>query len=214
MSDVLDLSPPLRIRGQRRRPIHAEFDRPLEEADLALLDEPRGHKPRPLQRFRDSHHRLARCIAAGMGTSRAAIQCGYSANRVSTLVNDPAFQNLVEVYRSGEAETLAEFHSLAYGNMVKAERHVGDSLDKLEDRAEPLDLAELRPLLDIISDRADRFGHPKASASLNVNVDFASRLDRAIERANKAKLIEPSHSAGLEPSSRGGGEFGPGKEGL
>lgn len=181
MTDLLDLSP--RTRGRAARPPKAEVIRDLTPADLDLLQAPRdSHAPRVL-RFRDSHHRVAMCFASGMTPRAVAAQTGYSLSRLSILQADPAFKDLIQTYRASSEATYAEFTDIALGNMVRAERIVEDSLEAIGDREAPLDPGELRPLLDIISDRADRFGYPKRTQNLNINVDFAGRLEAARRRS-------------------------------
>src|SRR5438046_2040789 len=70
--------------------------RPLTQADLAL---PRGKAP-AVKRFRDSHHRVARLVAMGLRPGAVSIASGYSRVRISILLSDPAFQELVVGYRN------------------------------------------------------------------------------------------------------------------
>lgn len=200
-SELLDLSGPLRTRGRVRQHLTASVVRELTPADLALLDAPRQSVPSPLKRLKDSHHRVARCFAAGMRQTQVCQQTGYSQSRLSILMADKSFQDLVEVYRKSAETEYLEYQDLATANMIKAERMVGDALENAEET--PLTLGEVRPLLDIISDRADRFGYPKKTANLNLNVDFAGRLEKARQRSG-LMLVEssPTPSPDKEPAAR------------
>lgn len=198
MSDLLDLTP--RLRGPAgRKAIRVEIRGPITEDDLrALAEEPKRAMPVPtVQRLRDSHHRLARCLASGMNHAQAGFQSGYSANRVCLLMQDPSFRDLVEVYRRANAEVFAEYTDIAMSNLLRGERLLEDALEAAGEREEPLTLGELRPVLDLVSDRADRLGYPKHQVGHSVNHDLAARLEAGRRRA---KLIDVSDGGGL-PSS-------------
>lgn len=192
MSDLLDIESP-RLRGRAKAPLAAEPARELTAADLALLEAPRAIKAPRVTRLRDSHHRLARALATGISHSAAGAQCGYSQSRISILLGDAAFRDLVEVYRKANDTEFLEYQDLATANMIRAERLVEDSLESLGESPEPVPLGELRPLLDIISDRADRFGYPRRSTTVNVNLDFAGRLEQARRRSG----LTPGEAASL-----------------
>jgi hypothetical protein len=183
-SDILDLdSPSLRTRGRAKRPLAAEVTRELSPADLALLEVSRGSRPPKLMRLRDSHHRLAQVLAVGATPGEAGSQTGYSQSRISILLADKSFQDLVEVYRRDSASLRAEYADMATANMIRGERIIEDALEQLADASEPVSLANLRPVLDIVSDRADRFGYPKKATNVNINVDFAGKLEAARRRS-------------------------------
>lgn len=183
-SPIIDLAPVPRARPSLR--LTHYFVRELVPADLALLEEDRGWKPQRVQRLRDSHHRLARLLAANKSDGDAAAMAGYSCSSVSRLKDDPAFKDLVEVYRKEVQEEFLEYADLATANMIKGERIVSDSLDSVEDSEEPLALNQLRPVLDIIHERADRFGYPKQQVNHNVSHDLAGRLEAARKRSGLA----------------------------
>lgn len=190
---ILDLeSVSVRTRGRAKVPLKAEVVRELGPADLALLEVSRGTKPPRLMRLRDSHHRLAQVLALGSTPGDAGMQTGYSQSRISILLADKSFQDLVEVYRRASATLRAEYTDMATANMIRGERIIEDALESIADSAEPVSLSELRPVLDIVSDRADRFGYPKKSTTLNVNVDFAGKLEAARRRSGLADPALPS----------------------
>lgn len=160
--------------------------RELSRDDLALLRDKRN-KTHIVQRIRDPHHRLARLIAAGLTITDAAPRAGYSINRASQLLkHDPSFKELVASYREKVTEQFLEsiddYAQLATGNMLKAERMLADKLDDADEAGESL---PTRDLIAISRDAADRFGYGKKNTNLNVNVDFASQLEKAIQRSGK-----------------------------
>lgn len=160
---------------------------PLTKAEVM------SHTPRKVAgrvaTFRDSHHRVARLFAFGMRPGEVAAASGYSLGRVSTLYADPAFQELIAVYRkeidAGFIEQADEYYATVNSNRVIAARLLNDKLIE----SEPNDLT-VSQLVAIHSDAADRTGYPKRSVAVNVNVDFAAKLDQAIKRSASVRQIE------------------------
>lgn len=179
------------------RYLEASFDavRDLVREDLAVLKERRAQIP-AVTRFRDSHHRLARLFASGMTIPQVHERCGYSLARVSTLHADPAFQELIAEYRKDVTKNwvdgIDEYYGLSVSNMIEAELQVEQHLAKARDENEPL---PLKHLLAISRDAADRFGYgKKSSKEVNLNVDFADRLQKAIQRSGKVIEHVPASS--------------------
>lgn len=156
----------------------------MEEADLELLRKPSAAVR--IQKLKDSHHQVARLIASGLPLYEVAERTGYSYQRIATLNVDPSVQELVANYRNmvNEAwrESIDEFQRNAIANMAKAERMLGDKLDAADEGDETL---STRELVAITSDRMDRFGYGKKNMNVNVNVDFAAKLEAAIARTKK-----------------------------
>lgn len=167
--------------------------RVLTRADLAVLQEKRPVQT--LATLRDSHHRIARAVAAGLRNDEIATLCGISYNRVSMLKKDPAFAELVAHYRglitAEYVQSADVFMEVATANMLKAAVMIGDKLDDAIDKGEFL---PTRDLLAIHDTGADRFGYGKMQKNLNVNVDFASQLEQARKRSAKARTIDGSPS--------------------
>lgn len=155
---------------------------------LALRD--RSAAAGRLQRLRDSHHNVCRLAALGLSTADIAARTGYSTARISQLLNNnPAIQDQIARYR-GEVnaswrESVGEYASLGTSNMMKAERQIADRLDMADEADDPL---PIRELIAIARDAADRFGYGKRTTNLNINVDFAARLEAA--RLRSSKVIE------------------------
>ena len=171
--DDLDTSTTPRILGNLPRPLFVEHARDLSEADMAALAAPRGSRPKSLVRIHSSHHSLAKCLATGMKQSQAALVTGYSANRISILLDDPAFSALVEDYRT---EAKAAFADLA-------ERMNNMSLDAIELLQERLhdnpETFSIPVLLDVVKAFADRTGHgPGQEVHLKMDQNFIDRPPR------------------------------------
>lgn len=175
--------------------------RDLTRVDLEVLREKRAGPPL-VSRFRDPHHRLARLCALGLRDRQIAEQSGYSIMRLTTLRMDPAFQELVASYRATVDEEFREevdaYYSMATSNMLKAERQIAEKLDEADENGETLPVNQL---IAISRDAADRFGYGKKQTNLNVNVDFAAQLEKAIARSGKQIDVTPS-KAGPHVSTR------------
>lgn len=169
--------------------------RPLEPKDILGLE--REVEPRALSAIRDSHHAVARAVAAGLRPQQISQATGYSINRVYALKKDPAFQQLIaekrEMLDERWVEGTDEYYNLVNRNRTLAARLINDKLTAVEDPAE----IDLRTLVAIHADSADRTGYPKRTESINVNLGFAARLDQAIRRSGavlkdvtETKLLE------------------------
>lgn len=149
---------------------------------------PRSRAP-TVVRLRDTHHMLARLVAMGLRPGEIAMRTGYSLGRVSVMQGDPAFKELVASYRESVDDSWRNSTD-EYFESASAVRTVSMRLirDRLEE-AEPGDIP-LNHLLAIHADTADRTGYPKRKESVNLNVDFAARLEQAVRRSNEAKTID------------------------
>lgn len=151
--------------------------------------------------LRESYELVAQMFAAGMTPSMISRRTGYSRRRLNLLWHDPTFQERYQQYRAKATEALElaadEFQALMQHNMLVAERQIRDKLDEADMNEEFL---PTRELIAIVADRADRNGYSKRAINTNINIDFASALDRAIERSGKGKLIEAqAHPIGQLP---------------
>lgn len=164
-----------------------------------------------IKNLRDSHHRLAHLCAMGFRNMEIAEITGYSIPRISTLRASPAFKELVEKYRvevNLNRQTEADHH---FTQVVRLRNlAMGELLDRFEDDDQREKISNGH-LIAIAADGSDRTGYPKRRESVNINTDFASRLDRAIERSNSAKVIEgevlePPPSLEQTASQDGGGQ--------
>ncbi len=179
--------------AQRSRIIEIGEVSELRREDLAALAEPRA--PVRTKTFRDTHHNLARMIAMGMRVSDIVEQSGYSQQRISHLTGDPAFQELVATYRLTVNESFKEQMDIMHQSMVLARGKAARMLnDKLEEAEEVGELPPVRELLGILELTADRTGYGKRETKVNVNVDFASALEKALSRKNQRQPQIIEHS--------------------
>ena len=173
--------------------------RPLTREDLKALQSTKKIPINRVQQFRDSHHRLARILAAGIRPQEAAEMTGYSISTVHAFQADPAFKELVAKNRPEVSEVitdvLAQRELLTIQNGIKAERRLADRLDDEDD-----DRITTRDLITIARDAADRTGLGKRSTVNNVNIDLARSLEAANARRSRAGLTidnVPSSPASL-----------------
>lgn len=169
---------------------------PLRELTAEEVRSTPRQRANPTQKFRDSHHRMARLFAAGLRVKEVAELTGYSVSRVSLFHSNPGFQALIVEKRAVEDEIardkIAQYNDLILANGLKAERKLADKLDD-DDETEQM---SVRELISIARDAADRVGLSKRSVQTNISVDFAAMLDRAISRSSvptsgDLKLVSP-----------------------
>lgn len=154
-----------------------------------------------LKRFRDVHHMIARLVALGMDRRTIAAKVGRGPHTITNLLRDPAFQNIVGLYRAEVDQAFRDeaegFFELCSRNALIAERMINEKLEAAEDEGE---IPSIRELLSISRDGADRIGYGKRTTQVNVNVDFAAQLERAIQRSKRGqpegKVIEHSEAEG------------------
>lgn len=188
-----------------------EIVRPLNAADLAMLDEPRGVVTPPLKKIRDSHHQLARLIARGFSSRDMSVITGYSVSRISILKNDPTFSELISFYRTRNDLITEEFDRDHMRDLANFHQ---DLVEEARDRInETPELVSNDTLTDWMKFTADRIGLGPTSKSqnLNLNLDLAGRVAAGRQRADRlsaapaAKQTPPTAPlplAGPEPERK------------
>lgn len=172
--------------------------KPLARADLDRLKEGGRNPQGTIARIRDSHHMIARLTALGLKPKVIAERLGMSRTRVTQLQGAPAMVELIARYRERVDEQFDSnadaFFETASQNMLAAQRHIADRFAELDEEGE---LMPVREALAVASDAADRVGYGKRSTNVNINMDFAAQLERAIDRSSKARIINAT--AEVEP---------------
>ena len=157
----------------------------LQPSDLEGLV--RGKSP-AVKNLKDSHHAVAKLLACGIRPGEVAERTGYSRVRISILQADPSFQELVQHYRTVDAAAFIEARDEYWDNAtsvrVKTARMIADQLDEADEAGESIPLNRLLAIHDSF---ADRTGYGKRSTQVNINVDFAAKLDQAIKKARDVK---------------------------
>lgn len=180
-------------RPAKRPSIDAVRELTVEE----VRSVPRARVPL-VKQLRDSHHMVARLFAMGLRPFAVAERTGYSIARISILSSDPAMKELIASYRGtvdDEFRTAAdEYFESAIAVRKTSMRMIRDRLEDADEKGEQLPLNQL---VAIHADTADRTGYPKRKESVNLNIDFAERLEKAVKRSAQAKTID--HDPGPGP---------------
>lgn len=179
----------LRTTGRAAKPLSVEIERELDAMDISMLLEEKGVKAPTVINLRERHHALARHIAEGKKPGEAALLCRYSQSRVSILLDDPAFQELVAHYRECVNAEFVDFQAKLADLAIDA-AHILQ--DRLEDKPETISDAML---LQIVTVGADRTGHgPSQKSEVNIKIGLAERLASAQTRIGAMKNITPSET--------------------
>lgn len=171
----------LRTTGRAAKPMLAEMERELGLDDVESLLGEKGVQAPQIKEFRERHHALARLIAEGRKPGEAAILQRYSQSRMSVLLADPSFRELVAHYQSIVNEEFVDFQA-------KLSELALDAAMILQSRMEerPDDLSDAL-VLQIVQVGADRTGHgPSSKTEVNVKVGLADRLAEATRRSQLA----------------------------
>lgn len=155
-----------------------EYIRDLELADVAKLGQDVGTVTPMIQRIKHRHHSLARGLADGLSPSEAAAVTGYSLSRTSILQNDPAFQELVEFYRSQVRERFLN----AVQKRAELHESVVDELQaRVDENPEGFTKSELNELLKSTKEPGPVFGVATgAPVGLAVSISFKDPPPREI----------------------------------
>jgi hypothetical protein len=203
-------------RGRRPAEDAVAYIRDLTDHDLVVLDPGMTTAPEfdGLKRLRDRHHMLARCLAQGMSESEAAAVTGYTNARISVLKENPAFEDLVAMYKAHVDVAFANVQERMASLALDA---VDELHTRLEETPEEFDVGDL---IDVTKLTADRTGNGPVTrqVNLNVNVGMADRLRHARERvalsrqAREAGRSQEGREAAPVPSDIIDGELSDGEE--
>lgn len=158
-----------------------EYVRDLTLADVEAREAAPVKKLPVLAKLRASHHEAAKAIAEGLSHTEVSLRTGYHPSRISMLMNDPAFADLVETYKGIGRETWLDAVNRARVANV-------DLLERIMDKVEEDDDIPLNTLTELYkaTGKLAGMGLP-AKSEVNVNVNLSGRLEAARRRA---QLIE------------------------
>src|SRR3990167_2042996 len=114
-----------------------------------------------LKKIRDSHHALAQAIAGGRKHVEISQETGYSQSRISILLRDPAFGELVAHYREKKAAVFVD-------TQRRLKALLDDTVAELHERVEEPDIST-GELLEIAKFSADRAGFGPTAKTINLN---------------------------------------------
>jgi len=148
--------------GRGREPVafEATYSRDLELSDLAKAPAPSQSKPIHTKSLRERHHELAKKLAQGDKTkTQISLETGYSPSRISVLLSDPAFSDLVEHYR-GEVKEIFRDTQQRLSDIAKEAADI--ILERLDENPDQFSVNQLK---DLISMAADRTGDGPTSTN-------------------------------------------------
>lgn len=184
------MTQPTLHRGKLARLPKVLSVRPLTREDMLSLQAPRPPQNRP-KAMRETHHRLARMVAAGFRQEEVLRLTGYSPGRLQQLRGDPAFCELVAAYKDKVDEAFVrgvdEFYETSTSNMLRAERMIEEHLDEADESGEKV---SLKTLMALTADRADRFGYSKKVVNRNENLDFAAMMEQIARASGRSNVID------------------------
>lgn len=182
MADLgLDL---FRTKGRAAKPLSFARERDLCQADIELLAVEKGSVAQPLKRISERHHALARALASGQDHKQAGAIYGYSESRISILLSDPAFTELLSFYRAEDTEVVRDL-SVKMAEVASTATDI--LIERLEDDPDKFTIGQLHETIKLTADRTG-YG-PQTQTNVNVNVDFASRLQAARQRVATRQLV-------------------------
>ena len=152
--DLLDLGINIgSARGRKPAPLEMMVRRELTLADKDELENPSARQSTtpPLLRLRNTHHMLARCLAEGRPQAEVGLITGYSPSRISILQGDPAFQELIQYYKSQVEGMYLNVHERLAALGVST---IEELQQRLEDEPEGYSNRELMELASLTLDRS------------------------------------------------------------
>lgn len=133
----------------------------------------------PIKSLRDSHHAVARLVAAGLRDEEVALATGYAVGRVGTLrTRDPMFRDLVEHYRINKDQAAIALEAKL---RLIAEDTAQLIHERILDAPEEVGTAQAVEIFKAMADRAG-YAPVQHTRNVNVNVGIGARLDEARKR--------------------------------
>jgi transcriptional regulator with XRE-family HTH domain len=173
--------------------------RELTQGDLLLLaTQPKGARSTPapsIQVLRATHHQAARLIARGLSYQQVAREVGRTAQRISDLMRDPTFRELVSYYET-QLEELTTEDSVEFSGIVKdiarlSAEEIQVRLDDPVQRSQ-IPIGELRQLMGDALSRTvlpQKTAQPIQTAPVEITFNMGNR-DLRYHNPNDADIIE------------------------
>jgi hypothetical protein len=152
-----------------------------ETRDLGPTEVDVTNVPVSLKRLRDSHHSVARLVAAGLSNIQISLQTGYAPARVSILRADPTFIELVQFYRNNADAVRMTFE---HRMLLAAEDFVQHLHETLHDTPEAFTPETALDAVKILADRAG-FAPINRSITKSVTYNVGDRMDAARARLKR-----------------------------
>lgn len=190
MSLDLTLPPSLSSRGRPAKEVNAEFLRPLEPQDIALiLNGEVGWRAKPLQKLRAAHHTIAFLLVSGDGDAEVSRKTGRSTSSIQALKQDPAFQQLLSSYSKMGDEARADVFRQAADLSSAA---LAELQERVEQEPETFTNKELLEVSEKLMDRTG-LGPSKTIKTFN-GADVVKELVRQKEAERAGRVIDPEEA--------------------
>lgn len=193
-------------RGRVPKPVVFEVVRELEPQDLLrLADGPMVRVP-PIQRVTARHHRQAQLIAEGRAHVEIAAIVGTTPQRLTQLMKDPTFLELVAHYHDQVMVTQMEDGQRLRAKLVDvAEVALDEIAERLSDegKIKSIHISELRKVVELGADRTvappkSASGAPVTPAQITFNFGSTPAMTAKTDGTD-AKLIEGDKDGGEKP---------------
>ena len=177
-------------RSVRREPWQLVFDREIQDEDLVLIHSVTRQGPddakAPLARLRDQHHHMARLLAEGDSPIDVAAVTGYSIARIRTLLNDPAFGELMDHY--------AEQRTHRDMDIDMSIRHVATNAmailqERMHDEPDSFSNEELRKLQNDALDRIGKGPTSKRTLEISDPRNVLAEIRNLMQTENRARIV-------------------------
>lgn len=209
-----ELVAPPGLGGREAIPFEAEIVRELLKEDLDTPPDPSQSVPVHTKSLRTRHHELAKALASGRKHVEVAALTGYSQSRISILLTDPAFCDLVEHYKEEVNEIFRENHERLADLAKESLEVLLERLDENPDGFTPNQLLEMAKV------GSDRTGDGPTSTQKVEGTILHATPDRIAHIKNKvrekqngqAKQISQSNAIEGEVIEVEASDEGPGQE--
>ena len=127
------------------QPLRVEIVRTLEESDLAA---PKALAQVPqLRQLKQSHHHLAKVLAAGKNNIEASRITAYNTEYIARLRNDPAFGELIEHYKNVDQLELVDYIGVMRAVGMEA---LSELRQRLEDAPAKFTISQLQETVKLL----------------------------------------------------------------
>lgn len=182
--DEIALSP---SRGRKAAELDFSVSRVLGPEDiLAANTLPVASETPGIGKLRSIHHELARALAAGAKQVQAAHIVGMSQSRISILMNDPSFRDLVAYYGAQAEQEFIDLHKrIAQMGLASTE----ELITRLEETPGDFSTRELAELTELAAKHSGGKGSA-GPGGVNIEINFVKP-----EAAPAPKSIVIDHGA-------------------
>lgn len=197
-SALVDLA--LSGRKVKRLGPTAEYLRDVGLEDVKrLIENPVATQHPGLKQLRHRHHLLARLLAEGKSHQEAAFVAGYDLPRVSILLNDPAFADLVRYYESCVHEVFVDAQERAKNLAIAA---IDELHGRIEEEPEKFTNNELQRVAESMLPQRPAQVAPLATQGGGINIQI--NFKKGIEQRNDGEdLIEAVPFVEIETDAEG-----------